>query len=129
MPAAIDIATIIPYLDDLVSATQTGTMKWSSANPSTYYWTTMSPRPARLTIQRVPKGTPKVNPSNRTMYVTQAHEHILQAFDQTNNLQFALDGTESELVNKKLGQIFDAIEASIARQGLDFFKSVIPQKK
>jgi hypothetical protein len=118
------------YIDDLIAVTSGGDVKWMKANPTTAVWdNARPPRPVRLVLQQV--GVPPPPPQiGRTPPVASTSYHF-QAIDLSapNPPAIVISGAESNLLNEKLGQLFDAINTSISRKGLDFLRAVIDDAK
>ena len=113
---------ILSYLDQIIASTQTDTIDWQKANPTTFVWTIKKPSEAKITIQFVRK-TLLTNTGVRKI-----KRYILEATDPTNSTpRFSITGDDNnrELFDK-LETLFNAINESFTRKGLYFLKSILP---
>ncbi len=101
---------LITYLTSLLESTQNGTINWGKASPNTFVWNTSSPKAAKVGLQKV----------GRQGSVSYTFTVI-----EGNTQRLLVEGEPPE-VNLLLGKLYEAVETSITRKGLDFLKSLLP---
>ena len=126
-----DVLRFFPYLDSLIAASNSGAMIWTRANPTTFTWETMTPSPARLSLQLVES---RANRFIGGKLVREEKKHfIFQAFDLSSRgssqLKFSISGAEDDQLNARLHALHDSITFKLTTDGLDFLKSIVPPPK
>src|SRR5262249_47119846 len=106
-----ETAELITYLTSLLESTRAGKVNWGKTNPSTFLWNTPSPKNANVGLQKVPKQGGSIS-------------YNFSVVD--GNVQKLVVEGEPPEVNRLLGELFEAVETSITRKGLDFLKSILP---
>lgn len=122
-----ELKELFSYLDEITTKTRGGTIEWVQANPTTYMWNVARPpHPARVTIQRIDAREQFRNP-NGTITLRIVPRYVFQTIDlSSGGVKLSLNGTENSEVNEKLKGLYEAIQSTIARSGIDFLKSIIP---
>jgi len=119
---------VLVYLNEIVEATRSGSIKWTEANPSTYVWNSLQPpTPARIVVQKVDR--PELRPASPLPRYITVTTYVFQAVEvRTGATRFSLNGADDESANTKLEELYEAIKVSIKRSGLEFLKGVLPPK-
>lgn len=123
---------ILAYVDQLITATVSGTMMWRVVNPTTFLWSTSSPQQARITLQRVDRkvpGTAVVN-GRSVNVLKQDRQFVFQAFDNfapNSSPVVSWDSGEDVDLNTRLAALFEAIGTAITQKSLDFLQSILPK--
>ena len=112
---------LLAYLAQLIETTSTGSVNWAEANPTTYTWDSTVPgRGGKVAIQAI---------SRRDQSGIPRRAYVFTVVDPRTNVQkLAIDGGTDVEVNQKLKDLFNAVQASITRKGLDFLKSILPHQ-
>jgi len=116
----------LKYLSQLIEATQSGKMRWAKENPTTFTWTTNSPRPAKIILQKIDRQN-RVRDSIGRLLVNTTSSFVFQVIEPNTNIQklYSDDPNDAEL-QKNLEVLYRSIQNSIAQAGLDFLKSILP---
>lgn len=115
------------YVEQLIEATRTGSMKWVEVNPTTFVWDTGEPQRARLTLQRVER-VERVMIAGR---LTQQKRitYLLSATDlRTNQTRLSLSGADDPDLNTAFENLYKLVIADKAHRNLEFLKSLLPPK-
>ena len=129
MPS-FDKNEIKAYLEQLVTATQKGSMSWLEVNPTTYSWDTAKPISARLTVQLVTRQIPSRQPSGQ-ITIRQTKGYLFQAVEiqrTGQKVRLSVNGIDDEELNAQLEILYEAIASRVTEQSLDFLKSILPPK-
>lgn len=118
---------LIPYVQRSISATESGSLEWTQANPTTYVWSSRGMPRGSLKVQFVTKTAITTSPAGRRS-VSRANYYLLQAFDGEGSLQFSVTGEEEPALNDVLKRLYDAAIKSVAERGLRFLDSILPPK-
>ena len=115
-------AQLLPYIDDLITATKAHKIEWVSANPTVYVWDI--PNRARTTLQqaitaRAQQGHP---PSQIKIYIFQVLD-MARGSTPRISTQSPVDTP----VGQKLDELFATIAEGINQSNLDFLKSLVPR--
>lgn len=113
------------YIDQIIKATQNGTIEWARANPTTFIWTVSQQKGARVIIQRVERASRTPDEAGR-LVVKKSTTYVLHATDETGVVKLNVNGEEDAEANNKLEELFNVLTKNISRKGLDFLKSLIP---
>jgi hypothetical protein len=115
------------WLDQVMKATDEGTIKWRMANPTTYTWEIPAPKNGRVILQRVDRmETYQVAPGRVAQ--RKIVQYILQVFD-LQKLQvpaIQLSGAEDPEANTQLEKLFGVASSAATRDSLNFLKSLLP---
>ncbi|KAB0665684.1 hypothetical protein F6V25_08155 [Oryzomonas japonica] len=117
---------LLDYLNRLLSATVDKSMEWFKANPTTYMWTTNTPKPGKVIIQRVNKRAFVIVMGRRVP--REITKHLLQVLDGKGNIVFSVDGMSNSTAEEVLIKVYEAILSRETEKGFEFFKDIIPQK-
>jgi hypothetical protein len=127
MPMPQEVGEIISYLQRIIEATRTGTMQWSKPNPSTFVWASQNPA-ARIILQSIdrPAGR-QVTPQGIRNTIVKSY--LLQALEGPQNnerIRITIDAADNPQLAEPLRTLYDTIQNSVTRAGLQFLDSILP---
>lgn len=114
---------VVESISRLIQATKSKQVQWTRANPSTFVWIHSS---ARVTLQRAEQQKQVVNPATRQISVIKATSHIFQLNSPSNVQLLAINSTDDKFAGEILAELYQAAENSVAVQGLEILKKLIP---
>jgi hypothetical protein len=118
------------YLEELTQATRSDLIAWYRANPTTFVWNKREVPRAELALQQIMRKQLKV--VNNTRVVSNATYYILRVYGidgDDRTLREEIDGSNSEILNEKMGLLFDFISHEKAQKDLEFLRGTLPQRK
>jgi hypothetical protein len=118
---ASELQELLNTIHGLIESTRQGTLIWSEANKTTYYWT--NPAGGRLVLQRTQE------PPRLVMgRVLNFPQYVFQAVDTaTGKPVFSVDSDESDQIRHVVDALYESIQARISQQGISFLKSILPR--
>jgi len=119
-----DNEELTKYIEQIISATEQGSMDWEKANPTTYVWITPDAKlQGRIVLQRIDKNELTREGMRRNKYF------VLEAFDEYQKLQISISGYLIKPINQTLGRLFDTVASANLNKGLSFLKTIVPPTK
>lgn len=121
---------MMTYLDQLIEAARNGSMNWVEVNPTTYSWDTSNPVPARLTLQLIVQQaqTRQANGQVVSRNVKRYFFHALEMQPLGPKLRVAVNGADDTDLNDQLERLYEAVQATVSQEGINFLKSILPRK-
>lgn len=122
-------------IDELISATKSGSFQWRAINPTTYLWEKRAgpgAQGARLTLQRVEQNVMQPILAGRPPQMVRQSFVILQAVElEPTGIaapKLSFSGQTDSALNAKLQQLFDLASSVSSQQGLDFLKKLLAEE-
>jgi hypothetical protein len=123
---------LIQWLSQVIGMTESGTIKWKSANPTTFIWETQSAQvPARVVLQRLERMESYLMAGRATQ--RKVSYFILQAFQAPNPRSPAqqipiitMSGADDPEVNTPLEKLYGLVAVVAEREHIEFLKSLLP---
>ncbi|HEY2783021.1 MAG TPA: hypothetical protein VGI90_19740 [Steroidobacteraceae bacterium] len=133
MASAEEETELVGYIGDLIEVTSRGGTNWNKFNPTTFVWDISIPsHPARLVLQQVAGAALVHNKGLQSAASDSSTKYVFQAIDLTipqGAPVLIINGADSDLLNRKLRELFNTISGKESRKGLDFLGSIIADAK
>jgi hypothetical protein len=125
---------MIEWLNQVIKGTESGSIKWKSANPTTFAWDTRTGQsPARVVLQRVERMENVVVAGRMTS--RKVPNFLLQAIQIPNPQQpgqqipvVTITGADDPEMNAQLGKLYGLVMGVAGREHIEFLKSLLPSK-
>lgn len=123
------------YIDDVYEATLAGRIAWKAVNPTTFVWETATPKPAKLSLQRVDRivntGATVISQGRRVPQQRKETIYLFQVFDLTEagaaTPILNIGGADEADLNQRLQKLFDLVKTGVSERSLEFLRSILPK--
>jgi len=117
------------YIKQLTHDTQIGQVAWTRTNPTTFSWTTSTPRHARTVIQKLEQRKIKRDEKGRAVPIRIPH-YLFQVTDTDSHTDvLTIDSADLLEVAPCLEELFQAASCCISNEAVSFLKSILPSSQ
>lgn len=118
---------LLAYVDEVISATSAGKIKWREVNPTTFVWEIVEPKRARVLLQRLERQTGKIILSGGKQKPETFLAYNFQVIDATGSAVVNLTSSEDDHLSEKLDRLFQLIRKGMSDKILEFLRGTLPK--
>lgn len=121
---------VIDWIHRVLEETRTRKISWQAINPTTFVWDSMTPKRARVNLQRIDRIETTPLAPGHAPTPRRVSGYILQAFDVSrtpaNIPVVTVNGVEDPNANVELEKLFREIGTVTSLQAVEFLRSLLP---